>query len=402
MDDQLATRSHAVQWSGIRIMFELADEIPGVVNFGIGQPDFDTPDFIREAAKDALDQGYTRYPPARGFADLREAVSAKLRRENRIIADPSSEIFISVGAMQAIFNTILHLVEPGDEVIVIDPGYDYYSQIGLFGGVPVRVPAREENLFKVDPADVEAAVSAKTKLIIINSPANPTGAVLDESQLREIAALVQAHSIFVLSDEPYEHILFDGREHISIASLDGMEALAISAFTLSKSYAMTGWRVGYVTGPEFIIDEMEKLMEHQVSGVPAVAQRAALAAITGSQDCIQQMLVEYESRRAIVHKGLNDIEGVSCIKPEATFYAFPNISKLGLSSWDLAKYLVREHKVALVPGSIFGWNGEGYLRLSFAASEAKLKEGLARIEAGVAALRDTRTSRDHKGGSRHA
>ena len=388
MEKYLASRSHAVEWSGIRVMFALADEVPGVVNLGIGQPDFDTPEFIREAAKKALDEGYTRYPPAKGFGDLREAIAEKLSRENRIIADPASEIFVSVGAMQVIFNTILHLVEPGNEVIVIDPGYDYYSQIAVFGGLPVRVPAREENLFKVDPADVESAISPKTKLIIINSPCNPTGAVLDEIRLREIAALAQRHNIFVLSDEPYEHILFDGREHISIASLEGMRSLTISAFTLSKSYAMTGWRVGYVTAPKFIIDEMEKLMEHQVSGVTAVAQRAALAALTGPQDCVKEMLREYEKRRAIVHKGLNEIDCISCIPPEGTFYAFPNISRVGLSSWDLAKYLVREHKVALIPGSIFGRNGEGYLRLSFAASEGELKEGLSRIEAGVEALRE--------------
>jgi aspartate/methionine/tyrosine aminotransferase len=384
--DFLAARSHAVNWSGIRVMFALAEQIPGVINLGIGQPDFDTPEFIREAAKQALDEGYTRYPPAKGFPDLREAIAEKLHRENRIIADPASEIFVGVGAMQVIFNTILHLIEPGDEVIVIDPGYDYYSQIGLFGGVAVRVPAREQNLFKVDPADLKAAISHKTKLIILNSPSNPTGAVLDESQLREIASLARERNIFVLSDEPYEHILFDGRKHLSIASLEGMQPLTISAFTLSKSYAMTGWRVGYVAAPAFIIDEMEKLMEHMVSGVTAVAQRAALAAITGPQDCIQTMLGEYTKRRAVVHQGLNEMHGVSCIPPEATFYAFPNISKIGLSSWDLAKYLVQEHKVALIPGSVFGENGEGYLRLSFAASEANLREGLSRIKTGVEAL----------------
>lgn len=386
MEHSLAARTFAVEWSGIRVMFALADKIPGVVNLGIGQPDFDTPEFIRDAAKQALDDGYTRYPPAKGFLDLRQAVAEKLRIENNIIADPNTEIFISVGAMQVIFNSILHLIEPGDEVIVIDPGYDYYSQIRLFGGIPVRVNAREEDLFKVDPADIQSAITPRTKLIILNSPSNPTGAVLDEIQLREIAALALERRIFILSDEPYEHILYDGKKHISIASIDGMQLLTISVFTLSKSYAMTGWRVGYVAAPGFIIDEMEKLMEHQVSGVTAVSQRAALAAITGPQDCIQQMLKEYAKRRAIVYEGLNGIGGVSCLSPEATFYAFPNISQVGMSSWDLAKYLVQEHKVALIPGSIFGQNGEGYLRLSFAAGEEELKEGLARIKRGVEML----------------
>jgi len=383
MKQILANRSLAVQWSGIRVMFALADEIPDVVNLGIGQPDFDTPEHIRDAGKQALDEGYTRYPPAKGFMDLRVAVAEKLNRENKIIVDPESEIFIAVGAMQVVFNTILHLVEPGDEVIVLDPGYDYYSQIGLFGGKPIPVEVREANFFKVNPKDIEKAITNKTKLIILNSPGNPTGAIFDNDELMEIAALCQKHNIYVLSDEPYEHILFDDKKHISIASFDGMKELTVTAYTLSKSYAMTGWRVGYAAGPKIVIDEMEKLMEHMVSGVTAMAQRAALAAITGSQECVKHMLEKYKKRRQIVHKGLNEIDGFSCILPEATFYAFPNISGTGLNSWDLARYLVQEFKVALVPGSVFGEKGDGYMRLSFAASGAQLKEGLARIKAGV-------------------
>jgi aspartate/methionine/tyrosine aminotransferase len=367
-------------------MFDLANENPDVVNLGIGQPDFDTPEFIREAAKKAIDDGYTRYPPAKGFQDLREAIAEKLRTENKIIADPDSEIFVSVGAMQVIFNAILHLIDPGDEVIVIDPGYDYYSQIRLFQGVPVSVPAYEKNGFKVNPSDIQAAITDKTKLIIINSPSNPTGALFDESILRKIASISQEHDIPVLSDEPYEHIIFDGKKHISIAAFEGMQDRCISAFTMSKSYAMTGWRVGYVAAPKPIIDEMEKLMEHMVSGVSAVAQRAALAAICGPQDCVAEMLKKYEKRREIVYRGLNAIDGISCILPESTFYSFPNVSRIGLSSWDLAKYLVRQHRVALVPGSIFGKNGEGYLRLSFAAGEEKLEEGISRMQAGVERL----------------
>ena len=383
INTQLASRTHAVEWSGIRVMFALADDIPDVVNLGIGQPDFDTPEHIRTAAKKALDEGYTRYPPAKGFLDLRQTIAEKLKRENNISADPETEIFVAVGAMQVIFNTCLHMLEPGDEVIVVDPGYDYYSQIRLFGGIPVTVPADESNRFKVDPADIKAAISAKTKMMILNTPANPTGAVLDEDILKEIARLAQKDNILVLSDEPYEHILFDGRRHVSMAALDGMQDLVISAFTLSKTYAMTGWRVGYAVAPGAVVDEMEKLMEHMVSGVTAVAQRAALAAIAGPQDCVADMRAAYARRRQIVHAGLNRIEGITCIEPESTFYAFPNIKKLGLSSWDLAKYLVKEHRVALVPGSIFGQNGEGYLRLSFAAGTAQLEEGLRRIEAGA-------------------
>ena len=387
MPNYLSDRTHEVEWSGIRIMFAMAEQIPGVVNLGIGQPDFDTPVFIRDAAKRALDEGYTRYPPAKGFADLRQAIAKKLKQENNINADPDTEVYVAVGAMQVIFNTCLHMLNPGDEVIVIDPGYDYYSQIRLFGGVPVPVASHESNRFKVDPADIRAAITDKTKLMIINTPSNPTGAIFDEEILRSIADMAIEHDIWILSDEPYEHILFDGHQHISMGALEGMAERTISAFTLSKSYAMTGWRVGYTTAPKAVIDEMEKLMEHMVSGVTAVAQRAALAAISAPQDCVQEMVVTYDKRRHLVHGGLNAIDGIQCINPESTFYAFPNISSTGLSSWDFAKYLVKEHKVAVVPGSIFGQAGEGYVRLSFAASMDQLKEGIARIGRGVAALR---------------
>jgi len=386
IDKHLSNRTHEVEWSGIRIMFALADEIPDVVNLGIGQPDFDTPEFIIKAAKQALDDGYTRYPPAKGFEDVRRAIARKLKRENNIIADPDTDIYVAVGAMQVIFNTCLHLLNKGDEVIVIDPGYDYYSQIRLFGGVPVPVRAHESNRFKVDPDDIKAAITNKTKLMIINTPSNPTGAIFEADSLRAIARLAMEHDLIVLSDEPYEHILFDGHQHISIGSFDGMTERTISAFTLSKSYAMTGWRVGYTVAPPAVIDQMEKLMEHMVSGVTAVAQRAALAAIEAPRDCVREMVETYDKRRLIVHEGLNAIDGIKCIKPESTFYAFPNISSFGLSSWKFAEYLVKEHKVAVVPGSIFGKAGEGYVRLSFAASIEQLKEGIARIQRGVEAL----------------
>jgi len=380
----LAQRNQGVEWSGIRIMFAMADKIDGVVNLGIGQPDFDTPVHIRDAAKAALDKGFTRYPPASGFADLREAVAKKLAKENKIQADPDAEIFISVGAMQGIFNIMLHLLNTGDEVLVVDPGYDYYSQIRLFGGVPVRIAAREENRFKIDPKEVENAITPKTKAFILNTPSNPTGAVFDRDILEQVAALCQKHGIMVISDEPYEHILFDNNEHVSIGSLDGMQDLTVSIYTLSKSYAMTGWRVGYVAAHKAIIAEMEKLMEHMVSGVTSVAQRAALAAIEGSQDCVKQMVATYANRRDLVIDGLNSIKGISCITPESTFYAFANISSLGMSSWEFARHMVEKHKVAMVPGSIFGENGEGFVRISFATSSANLKEALHRIEKGVA------------------
>lgn len=383
---KISNRSMAVEWSGIRtISTMLRNSQNNPISLSIGQPDFDTPKHIREAAKDAIDQGYTRYPPAKGFDDLRQAVSNKLKLKNNIIADPHTEIYISIGAMQGIFNTILHVVEPGDKVIVIDPGYDYYSQIRLFGGVPTPVVAHEHNDFKVDPADIRKAVTNKTKLIILNTPSNPTGAVLDKEILYEISKIAQHNGIFVLSDEPYEDIVFNGK-HISIGSFDGMQELCITVFTFSKSYAMTGWRVGYVVANKAIINEMEKLMEHMASGVTAVSQRAAMAALHGSDDIIAEMANKYKKRRDIVYEALCGIDCISCKLPEATFYAFPNIKGTGMKSWDLSKYLIESQGVGTVPGSVFGNRGEGFLRISFAAKEENIREGISRFRKGIQAL----------------
>jgi aspartate/methionine/tyrosine aminotransferase len=386
-ENYISDRSHAVDWSGIRKISSLARETTDVANLAIGQPDFCTPDHIIEAAKKALDDGYTRYPPAKGFEDLRCAIAKKLKRVNNIVADPYSEIMISIGAMQGIFNSALHIVNHGDEVIVFDPGYDYYSQIKLFGGKPVCVPVYEMNNFKIDPDDIKKKITNKTKLMIINTPSNPTGAILDERILLEICKIAQRYGILILSDEPYEMIVFNGKKHISIGSLDGMKELAISVFTLSKSYSMTGWRIGYIVANKSIINEMEKLIEHSVSGVTAVSQRAALAAVEGPQDCVLDMVKEYEKRRMIIYKGLNQISGVACLLPEGTFYAFPNISRFGLTSWNLAKYLLKKYKVAVIPGKIFGHRGEGYLRVSFAVDTGTIQDGLIRIKKGLDAIR---------------
>ena len=382
----ITDRSLAVEWSGIRtISAKIALLGAEAVSLGVGQPDFDTPVHIRDAAKTALDQGFTRYPPSKGFDDLRKAVAEKLRVKNGITADPETEVFISVGAMQSIFTTILVLVHPGDEVIVFDPGFIYNSQIRLYGGVPVPVRVREENNFKIDPQDVRKAITSKTRLIILNTPSNPTGAIQNLEILQEIAAIARENNIHVLSDEAYEDIVFNG-EHVSIGSLEGMKDLTISVYTFSKSYAMTGWRVGYVTARREIIDEMEKLMEHMCSGVTAVSQKAGLAALQGPQDPVYAMAEEYRARRELLTKALADIDGVSCCAPDGAFYAYVNISGTGTKSWDLADFLIETQKVGVVPGSAFSVDGGDYVRLSFAASREKLTDGLERIGAGVREL----------------
>ncbi len=382
----MTKRIARVDWSGIRNMHAKAAGLDNVINLGIGQPDFDTPDHIIAAAKSALDEGYTRYPPAQGFLDVRQAIAKKLQAQNGICADPETEIMVTVGAMQVVFNTMLNFIEPGDEVIVMDPGYDYFSQIRLFGGVPVTVPLHERNGFRLIPDDLKSALTSKTRMIVVNSPSNPTGAVFDRALMQEIADIAIAHDLYVFSDEPYEDLMFDGRKHVSIAALDGMKERTITAFTLSKSYAMTGWRVGYAVGTATVIAEMEKLMEHLVSGVTAVSQRAAMAAISGPQECVAEMTAAYERRRHIVYEGLNAIEGVSCIMPESTFYAFPNIKDVGLPSWELAEHILKDQQVITIPGLIFGAHGEGYLRLSFAVEDDELKEAIARIKLAIEGL----------------
>ncbi len=382
----LTTSIKGAELNDVRGLQALAEEIPGVINLAMDQSDLETPEFIRKAVKKALDDCYAGNLPIRGFMDLREAIAAKLKAENNINADPDSEILVAAGTTPIVFSACRHLIEAGDEVIVVDPGFDYGTHVQLFGGIPVRVPAYESNGFKVDPDDIRSSVTEKTKLVIINTPANPTGTILGKTVLKEIAKIARKHNLWILSDESYEHIVFDGKKHISIGSLDGMKDRTIFTYSLSTSYAMTAWGVGYAIAPKAVIDEMGKLCEHMGTRVAAVVQRVALAEMTAPRDSIRNRLKKYQNCRALVHQGMNAIEGLSCQLPEATFYAFPNFTKLGLTSWNLARYLVREHKVALVPGSIFGTKGEGFLRLSFAIDPARLKEAIACIKKGVGQL----------------
>ena len=375
----ISERSLSVEWSGIRKVSGKMSKIKsGGISLGVGQPDFDTPKHILTAANRALEQGYTRYPPSKGFGDLISTICRKLEEKNKIVADPESEIFISVGAMQGIFNALLVLINPGDEVIVIDPGFNYNSQIRLFGGTPVPVFADEKNGFKIDPDDIRKAVTSKTRLIILNSPSNPTGAMYDREALVQIAQIAQQNNIFVLSDEAYEDIVYD-QDHFSIGSLDGMRDLTVSVFTFSKSYAMTGWRVGYVVARSEIISEMEKLMEHMLSGVTAVSQRAAIEALNGPQNCIAAMVGEYRHRRDMICNALDQTDGITYCKPEATFYVYPNISGTKVKSPELVDFLINTQKVGTIPGTNFSQQGMDHIRISFATSRDNITEGMARI-----------------------
>jgi len=369
--------------SGIRKLFDLAQGKKGLVSFGIGEPDFVTPAHIREAAKKALDEGYTRYTPNLGFPEFRKALTIKLNQKNKISVTPE-EVVVASGGTEALFFSFYTLLNPGDEVIIPDPGFvTYESQIYFAGGTPVYFPLRGENNFHPDLKELKNCVTSKTKAILLNSPSNPTGAAFKKEELLVIAEIAKEKDLFVISDELYEDIVYDGREHISIASLPGMKERTISIFGFSKSYAMTGWRLAYLAAPLNLVKEIAKLLQNTSVCANSVAQRAGQAAIQGSQDCVKEMFTAYNERRNVLAKGLNEIQGLSCHAPEGTFYAFANIKETGMNSDKLAIYLLEEYGVVTVPGTAFGAQGEGYIRLSFATSLEDIKEGIRRIKKGI-------------------
>ncbi len=369
--------------SGIRKLFNLAQGKKGLVSFGIGEPDFITPTHIREAAKKALDEGYTRYTPNLGFPEFREALAVKLNQKNKISVTPE-EVVVTSGGTEALFFAFYTLINPGDEIIIPDPGFvSYESQIYFAGGTPIHFPLRGENNFHPNLKELKNCITPKTKAILLNSPSNPTGATFDRDELFAIAQLAQEKDLFVISDELYEDIVYNGKKHISIASLPGMKEKTISIFGFSKSYAMTGWRLAYLAAPLNLVKEIAKLLQSTAVCANSVAQKAGQAAIQGSQDCVKEMFTAYNERRDVLAKGLNEIQGLSCYAPEGTFYAFVNIKETGMTSEELSMYLLEECKVVTVPGTAFGRQGEGYIRLSFATSLDMVKEGIARIKKGI-------------------
>jgi len=360
-----------------------------VISLAAGQPDFVTPEHIREYAKKALDEGYTFYPPSPGLPELREAISRKLAEKNGIEADPKSEIIVTVGGKQGVFSTILTLINPGDEVIMADPSWVTYDPcVRLAGGRIVPVPVYERDQFRLMPEAISRAITPKTKLVIINSPNNPTGSVLREEDLKGIADLACDKDLFVLSDEIYEYLIYDDLKHFSIASLPGMKERTITVNGFSKAYSMTGWRLGYLVGPKELVQHILAVHEHSVTGPASFAQRAAAQALEDprSERSIKDMVAEFNKRRDVIVKGLNSIPRVSCVKPSGAFYAFANISALGRSSMGVADLLLEKAHVASVPGSAFGMRGEGFLRLSFANSKENILEALNRMRVALKAI----------------
>jgi aspartate/methionine/tyrosine aminotransferase len=355
-----------------------------VIHLEIGEPDFDTPGHIVAAAQQALEEGMTHYGPGAGLPELRQAVAVYLRTWRGLEIDPQ-RIVITPGGKPIMFFAILALINPGDEVIYPDPGFPIYESMARFvGGTPVAMPLREERHFRFDPDEFKQLVTDRTRLIIINSPHNPTGGVLTHADLEVIADVARERDIVVLSDEIYSRLLYTGK-HESIATFDGMLDRTIILDGWSKTWAMTGWRLGFGVFPPELVPHVERLISNSVSCTASFAQEAAIAALEGPQDAVGRMLEEFTARRAAIVSGLNELRGVRCLEPEGAFYAFPNVTGTGISSRELADRLLQEAGVACLSGTAFGSYGEGFIRFSYANSLPNIEDALERMRRLLAA-----------------
>jgi len=356
-----------------------------IIHLEIGEPDFDTPAHIREAAKQALDDGYTHYGPALGLPVLRSAIAADSTARRGFEVRPD-HVVVTPGAKPIMFYTMLALCQPGDEVIYPDPGFPIYESMTRFvGATAVPLPIRQANNFRLDPDELASLVTPRTKLIIFNSPANPTGGVLTRGDLERIAAIAIEHDLTVLADEIYGRILYGG-EHVSIASLPGMAERTIILDGFSKTYAMTGWRLGYGILPEQLLPPFSRLIINSVSCTSAFEQVAAAAALTGPQDAVEAMVAEFQARRDLIVDGLNVLPGVSCLRPDGAFYVFPDISATGRTGSELADRLLHEAGVSVLSGTAFGHIGAHHLRLSYANSREKISAALDRMRSVLETL----------------
>ena len=382
-DMREAERLREIKPSAVRRLFDLAVGAPDVVSLGVGEPDMTTPEHIREACKRALDEGKTHYSPNAGIIELREAIAEKYSSEYGVDYDPRDEVMVVVGGFEAIYCACAAFLNPGDEALVPDPGfYTYAPAVRLANAVPVSVPVLEGNQFWMRPENVEAAITERTKLVMLNFPSNPTGAMMPKRELEAILEIAGAHDLLVVSDEVYERFIYDGLEHVCIPSLGEKErTILINSF--SKTYAMTGWRVGYLCASRELIEAMFKVHQNLASTTNTPAQWAAIAALRGPQDCVREMVREFDERRRLVVKLLNSIEGFRCAMPRGAFYAFPNIGGTGMGSEELADHLFERARVVTSPGTAFGKLGEGYLRISYANTKRNIELAVERINTAL-------------------
>ena len=394
MRDVEPAKMKRVPFTGIRRVLEKANALEAegrkIIHFEVGQPDFDTPSNIKEAAKAALDRGITAYSSNYGDIKLRKAIANKLEKMNGLHVDPAKEIMVTCGGEEAVAAALFALLEAGDEVLIADPSYIPYSSLTKIAQAePVYVPLDEKNGFCFDLEAAEKSVTDKTKLIILCTPGNPTGTMMDRAHLEELAEFCKRHDLIVLADEAYEQILYDGNEHISIASLPGMWERTVTVQSFSKTYSMCGWRIGYLVAPTELIRVIVRAHQTVAMNACSFGQLGALEALEGPQDSLKNMVKEFDRRRLVLYNGLLEL-GIPCNRPQAAFYLFPDISEFGMDSFAFAELLLEKYGVATVPGVEFGQNGENHLRISYATSYENCREGLRRITECVNDLRKSK------------
>ena len=378
----IAERVATLKPSGIRKFFDIVATMDDVISLGIGEPDFTTPKPILEAGIKAIRNGETHYTSNAGIYELREAISDLLEEKYQVCYDPADEVVVTVGVSEALYLALTAVINPGEEIIIPTPCFvSYQAEVILAGGVPIEVPGSLENSFQPDPGLIEAAITPQTKAIFIGFPNNPTGAVATRENLLKISQIAEEHDLLVISDEIYDSLVY-GVEHVCFAALPGMKERTITLGGFSKSYAMTGWRVGYATAPAEILDGLVRIHQYTVMSAPSMSQLAALAALQHGADYAEEMRVKYDRRRQLIVSRLNDI-GLETFMPQGAFYAFPKIESTGLDDDQFAQKLLKEEKVAVVPGSAFGAGGAGFVRCSYATRYEKIEQALDRIESFV-------------------
>lgn len=381
----LSKKAQELKPSGIRRFFDLAAGMEGVISLGVGEPDFVTPWAVREAAILSLEQGYTSYSANAGLMELREEIAAYMYKQFNVSYSPNSEIIVTVGASQAIDIAMRAIVDPGDEVIVIEPCFvSYAPMVEMAGGVAVQVQTLKENDFKILPAQLEGVITNRTKAILLCSPNNPTGSMLNKKELEELAKIAEKYDLLVVADEIYAELVYD-EEYTCLATINGMRDRTILISGFSKGFAMTGWRLGFVCAPEEISKAMLKIHQYAIMCAPTMAQFAALEALQNGRSDVEEMVKSYRRRRNYIVQSFNEI-GLTCHIPGGAFYAFPSIESTGLSSEQFAERLLMEESVAVVPGNVFGESGEGHIRCSYATSLEQLQEAVKRIKRFIETL----------------
>lgn len=378
---EVSEREEQLPVSTIGELIKIAAEGKDIISLGPGEPDFDSPKNIINFACKKLREGFTHYSPPGGRSELKEEVVKKLKRDNRIDVSPD-QVIITCGSTEAILLNLICMIDPGEGVLIPDPGFlAYKPTVEILNGMPLCVPHYEKSDFQFDIDEAKKIiVPERTKVMIINSPSNPTGVVFKKKTLEGIADFACEYDLTVISDEAYEKLVYDGEKHISLGSLNGMEGRVLTLQSFSKTYAMPGFRVGYAAGPEELINAMKKVHIYSSICAPTISQLAALEALRGTQTHVRKIVKEYDRRRRFVVKRLNEIQGFSCVTPKGAFYTFPNIKEFGRKSLDFSRWLIKNARVATVPGTEFGRRGEGYIRCSYATSYKRIETALERIE----------------------